>query len=89
MITRQNISFMTQNRVKDPLPILLNGKLIENSYKFDFLDATIDRCLKWNEHIGKISTKISKVIGVLCHLPNTLPLGIGKLTYNSLINPHL
>lgn len=83
------ILFTTQNKVIDPPTIILNGKQIENVSKFDFLGVTIDRYLRWHEHIDKISSKISKVIGILCHLRKTLPLQILKLIYNSLINPHL
>ena len=81
--------FSTPSKTIDPVPIKLNGKQIEHVHKFDFLGVTIDKHLKWNSHIDKISSKISKVLGILSHLKKTLPLEILRLIYNSLINPHL
>ena len=44
--------------------------------------------LNWNTHISKLSTKVSKSIGILYKLKSFLPLYILKILYNSLILPH-
>jgi hypothetical protein len=69
--------------------IKINGKLLKFVENFNFLDITIDRYLKWNSHVDKISSKISKVLGILNHLKKYLPAQILKTIYDALINPHL
>ena len=57
--------------------------------KFDFLGVILDENLNWKDRINKISTKISRVIGILCKMKNFMPPFILKTLYNSLIVPHL
>jgi len=82
------IMFSSPNKTVQPPPIKLNDNFIEYVSKFNFLGVTIDKHVKWTDHIEKISSKVSKVVGILCYLKKTLPTEILKLIYNSLINPH-
>lgn len=67
----------------------LNGQIIERVTEFNFLGLTIDQHLNWNAHIQKVSSKISRSLGVMCRLKKFLPSHILRLLYNSLILPHL
>ena len=51
---------------------------------FNFLGLTIEY-LSWTPHIQKISNKISRTIGIMCHLKIFFPTRILKLMYTSLI----
>ena len=62
--------------------------MIEHVEDFNFLGITINEMLNWNTHISKLSTKVSKSIGILYKLKSLLPLYILKILYNSLILPH-
>ena len=79
-----------QRRLNNFIPkLFISGQLIEHVSTFNFLGLILDQHLTWNEHINKISNKISREIGVLNKLKNYLPLSIMKLIYNSLIQSHL
>jgi len=80
--------FGTSRNIEFPL-IKIENTLIDFVEHFDFLGITIDKNLKWNCHINKISSKISKVVGILNHIKKFLPPEILKTIYNALINPHL
>ena len=72
------------------LPILkINGKILEKVSEFRYLGIILDENLSFCTHISNIGNKISKTIGILCRLKNTVPKFILKTIYNSLINPHL
>ena len=45
--------------------------------------------LKWDKHIGHVSLKISRVIGVLFRLKHIYPQEVLLTLYNTLILPHL
>ena len=68
--------------------ITINNIMIERVEDFNFLGITINEMLNWNTHISKLSTKVSKSIGILYKLKSLLPLYILKILYNSLILPH-
>ena len=71
------------------LDLKINNHHIDRVQDFNFLGLTIDETLSWKDHVQKISTKISRVIGVLNRLKKFLPSSILILLYNSLILPHL
>ena len=68
--------------------ITINNIMIERVEDCNFLGITINEMLNWNTHISKLSTKVSKSIGILYKLKLLLPLYILKILYNSLILPH-
>ena len=79
-----------QRNIENLIPQLnLNEQIIERVTDFDFLGLTIDQHLTWNEHVQKISNKISRSLGIMCKLKRFLPKNILKILYNSLILPHL
>ena len=48
--------------------ITINNIMIERVEDFNFLGITINEMLNWNTHISKLSTKVSKSIGILYKL---------------------
>jgi hypothetical protein len=56
---------------------------------FNFLGILLDKHLNWNEHLGAIRKKVSKISGVICRLKHFLPQNILLTIYNSLVLPHL
>ena len=62
---------------------------IEQVQTFNFLGVIIEEHLNWNEHIKRISLKISRTTGVLKRLHNILPIDTLLIMYNALVVPHL
>ena len=54
-----------------------------------FLGITIDEHLDWNFHIGNLSNKIARNVGMLNKLKHFLPVYIMKTLYSSLIESHV
>jgi hypothetical protein len=80
---QKHIDFDTFPEVK------INNNDIQRCSNFDFLGLTVNENLSWQPHISKISTKISRSVGTLKRLQNTLPVCTLQTLYNSLILPHL
>ena len=84
------IIFHTSNKENTYIPIIeINNLKIDRVGKFNFLGVILDENLNWKDHINKISTKISRVTGILCKMKHSMPPFILKTIYNSLIVPHL
>ena len=62
---------------------------IEQVTEFNFLGLIIDSNLNWKAHLNAISTKISRIIGLLHKLKYIFPKQVLHSIYNSLIMPHL
>ena len=56
--------------------------------QFEFLGLNIDSNLNWKAHLSAVSTKVSRVIGLLHKLKYVFPSYILRMIYNSLILPH-
>ena len=56
---------------------------------FDFLGITIDQHLNWKAHVDKISSTISRSLGILNKLKYFLPLSAKIKIYNSIILSHM
>ena len=70
-------------------PKLYIFKIILNeSQIFNFLGLTLSSTLSWNQHINKISLKISQSIGILYRLRDIYRRAVLKNLYNALITPH-
>ena len=54
-----------------------------------FLGILVDNHLNFRYHVNLICTKISKVIGMLFRLNDTLPIDALKTLYSTLLLPHL
>ena len=62
---------------------------IERKLVARFLGVLIDEKLSWSQHIAAIKSKMSRYIGILYKLKNTLPLRPHILIFNSLIQSHI
>ena len=71
------------------ISIDIDSTNIEFLTEFNYLGINFDSNLSWKSHIGKISKKISRTIGVMNKLRNYVPTYILRTLYNSLIFPHL
>ena len=69
--------------------IKIDGENITFVKEFNFLGTLLHENLNWKSHIDYCAKKISKVVGVLNKLKNTLPQNTLLTIYNSLIVPHL
>ena len=80
--------FHTANKHVAYPKLNINGNNIERVTKFNFLGPTLSSTLSWNQHINKISLKISKSIGILYRLRDIYPRAVLENLYNALITPH-
>ena len=87
--TKFMIFHFPQRKIDFDLDLHLANTPVEQVHTFDFLGLTINDTLSWNDHICKISLKLSKIIGILKRLSNILPRQQLMLIYNSLFLPHL
>lgn len=74
---------------KQTPPLLIDGVLIPQITKVNFLGVVIDQNLTWKEHISQISIKLAKNIGILSRISYKLPINILTNLYYSLIHPYL
>ena len=79
---------MPQERVPNLL-FNIDRMHIEQVTEFNFLGLIIVSNLNWNAHLNAISTKISRIIGLLHKLKYIFPKQVLHSLYNSLIMPHL
>ena len=54
----------------------IDGTPIELVNNFNYLGMTIDKLLKWQDHINSIANKISKYIGILNKLEKYVALDV-------------
>ena len=80
--------FHTANKHVAYPKLNINENNIEQITNFNFLGLTLSSTLSWNQHINKISLKISKSIGILYHLRDIYPRAVLENLYNALITPH-
>ena len=66
----------------------INNIEIERVQQFNFLGLLLDNHLHWKLHIDHISSKISKVTGIMYKLKLSYPKPILLTLYNTLIVPH-
>ena len=68
---------------------MINNNVVERTSNFDFLGLVINETLSWNNHVDKVSNKISKYVGILCRLRHYLPPNIMRMIYCSMVQTHL
>ena len=68
--------------------ITVKGDIITESKNLQLLGVTIDRRLKFNEHINSVCMKASQRISVLMRLRNMIPTVANMQLYKSTILPH-
>jgi len=86
--TKAMLFHMPQKIVQYP-DIYINDIKIDFVNEFNFLGITIDKSLSLKSHMGKITTKISKIIGIIHKIKYFLPISALLNIYNALIVPHL
>ena len=62
----------------------INGVLLDRTSEFNFLGITISSNLSWKKHCTILCKKLSRTIGTLKRLKNTVPTYILLTIYNSL-----
>ena len=78
---------MPQKRIPN-LKLTISGSIIERVTQSKFLGLNINSNLNWKAHLSAVSTKVSRVIGLLHKLKYVFLLYILRMIYNSLILPH-
>lgn len=81
--------FHTPNRNVVVPDIHIDDCHIEYVTQFNFLGLILDKHLKWKPHVEMIRKKISKTIGVMNRLKNTVTSETLLIIYNSLILSYL
>ena len=66
--TTKTKSMMFHTKHMDTVSFTINNENIEQVSSFSFLGIHVDENLKWNKHIGMLTNKLSRVIGILNRL---------------------
>jgi hypothetical protein len=69
--------------------ISINNTEIERVNDFNFLGIHFNEHMSWKTHIDKLSSKLSKITGVLNRLKRVLPGDVMKVLYFSIVQSHL
>lgn len=88
----QYIIFKTRNQMisgESACQICLNGVEIERVRSTLFLGIVIDEFLRWDSHIHRIRTKISKSVGIFYRSRKIFPQKTLITLYFSFVYPHL
>ena len=80
--------FHTAQRQPNNPELYMDGIKIDFVDNFNFLGILIQKNLRWNLHIDRISKKITKTIGMMNKLKKYLPVNVLLNIYNTLILPH-
>ena len=67
----------------------INHNIIEKTDSLKYLGVNIDDKLSWKNHIDILSTKLSKICGIIYKLRHYVPLSSLKSVYYSLFHSHL
>ena len=79
-----------RRNIENMIPELqINGYKLERVREFNFLGLLIDENLTWDSHIQKVSSKVSRILGVMYRLKSYIPGHILLILYNTMIMPHL
>ena len=68
---------------------MIDNNVLEKVESTKFLGVFVDCKLNWATHVSNVSQKISKGLGILSRLRNTLPPNILLTFYYTLIYPYL
>ena len=79
-----------RKRIKNQsVRLIYKDNVIEVVNEFKYLGVLFDNCLKWDIHISKTVSKISRTISCIKRIKYYLPKRILKLLYDSLILSHI
>ena len=80
--------FHTPQKVVPRLILKMNNIELEPIIDFNFLGIIINKYLRLNIHINKISINIERTTGIIRSLNQVLACNVLLTLYNSLILPH-
>ena len=84
------VIFRTKQKIIDHnVTLILNRKAIEQKKYVKYLGLLVDEHLTWEEHINGISKKVSRSIGIITLLRNSMSTDLLVNLYYSLIYSHL
>ena len=86
--TKAMLFHTSKKQVKYP-DLYLDNTKIDFVQNFNYLGIIIDNHLTFKSHINMVTNKISRSIGVMKRLKNTIPQSALLLIYNSLILSHM
>ena len=74
---------------KNALDIKIRETILTKVSTVKFLGVTLDENLTFNDHVTKVTTNISKSVGVMRRLNCQLPVNVMIKLYYSLVYSHL
>lgn len=82
---------LTHSQVVNPQPIDIkfNDLSIKQVSEVKFLGIIIDSKLQWKSHIQDVTSKLSKITGIMYQIRKSCSIECLKIIYNSLAYPHL
>ena len=86
--TKFCIFHKVQRKVSIP-EIQIENTVISNTKVVDFLGFRLDENLNWNDHIEKLSCKLSRTLGIINKMKYVLPINVLLQLYSSLFLPHV
>ena len=86
--TKFCIFHKVQRKVSIP-EIQIENTVISNTKVVDFLGFKLDENLNWNDHIEKLSCKLSRTLGIINKMKYVLPINVLLQLYSSLFLPHV
>ena len=85
----KTFAIMFSNRPNDIQPVMFGNEAVTQVSKGKFLGITIDTRLTFGPHISSVCTKLSKSVGIINKLKDTVPQDILIKLYYSLIYPYI
>ena len=86
--TKFYIFHKVQRKISIP-EIQIENTVISNTKVVDFLGFRLDENLNWNDHIEKLSCKLSRTLGIINKMKYVLPINVLLQLYSSLFLPHV
>jgi hypothetical protein len=89
--TKCMIFHSPQRKVSDNIlsGLKMNNTHLTSTREFNFLGTTITSTVSWKVHCSNICKKLSRIIGILKRLQNTVPTYVLLSIYNSMFVPYL
>ena len=69
--------------------IKIGNEIIERVNKTNFFGLIIDDDLSWKHHVIKVTSKISKLCGIMVRARQYLPVRTLRTVYNAMLYPYL
>ena len=89
--TKCMIFHSPQRKVSDNVlsGLKMNNTQLSTTNEFNFLGTTITSTVSWKVHCSNICKKLSRIIGILKRLQNSVPTYVLLSIYNSMFVPYL